>query len=47
MTGIYNLVAYLSNAVGISVETLFMVTLVLPCLLFFAADFKVGLVSTL
>jgi len=47
MSGLYTLVAYLANVVGISVETLFMIGLILPCLLFFAADFKVGMVSTL
>lgn len=46
MTGLYNLVAYIANAVGVSSEMLFIITLIVPCLLFFAADFKLGLVST-
>lgn len=45
MSGLYNLFAYIANAVGISFEALFMITLLLPALLFFAADFKVGLIS--
>lgn len=47
MSGFFNLIAYLANAVGISVEMLFIISLCIPCLLFFAADFKLGLISTL
>lgn len=47
MSGFYTLIAYISNVVGVSVETFLMISLIVPCLLFFAADFKVGMVSTL
>lgn len=47
MSGFSNLFQYLANAVGISVEALFMMVLLLPCILFFSADFKLGLISTL
>jgi len=47
MSGFYNLVAYLANSVGVSVEMLFIITFIVPCLLFFAADFKLGLISTM
>jgi hypothetical protein len=46
MTGFYNLIAYLANAVGVSVEMVFIIALFVPCLLFYAADFKVGIIST-
>jgi len=47
MSGFYNLIAYLANSVGVSVEMVFIITLIVPCLLFFVADFKVGMISTL
>jgi len=47
MSGLYNLIAYLANSVGVSVEMVFIITLIIPCLLFFAADFKLGMISTM
>lgn len=47
MSGFYDLIAWLANAVGISVEMVFIITLIVPCLLFFAADFKLGIISTM
>ena len=47
MTGFYNLIAYIANAIGVSVEMVFIITLFVPCLLFFSADFKLGLISSI
>lgn len=47
MSGFYDLIDYLANQVGVSVEMTIMMTLLIPCLLFYAADFKLGLISTM
>lgn len=45
--GLYTLLVYIGNSLGVSPEMVIIITLVTPCLLFFAADFKLGLLSTL
>lgn len=47
MNGLYNLFVYLSGIIGISIEALFMLGFLIPCIVFFAADFKLGIISTL
>lgn len=46
-SGFYSLIEYLSANVGVSTEIAIMICLLLPCILFFAANFKVGMVSTI
>lgn len=47
MSGFNTLIDLLSANIGVSTETAIMIVFLMPCILFFAANFKVGIVSSL